>query len=55
MKIKLNTIPLNIVNLNINAAISEESSGDIPEEYVEFITADGMVFSASDGAFYVKL
>ena len=39
----------------INAVISEESSGDIPEEYVEFITADGMVFSASDGAFYVKL
>lgn len=30
-------------------------SGDIPEGYAEFITADGMVFSASDGAFYVKL
>lgn len=39
----------------INAVISEENSGDIPEGYVEFITADGMVFSASDGAFYVKL
>jgi hypothetical protein len=30
-------------------------SGDIPEGYAEFVTADGMVFSASDGAFYVKL
>lgn len=39
----------------VNAVISEENSGDIPEGYVEFITADDMVFSASDGAFYVKL
>ena len=28
---------------------------DIPEGYAEFVTADDMVFSASDGAFYVKL
>lgn len=39
----------------INAVIPEEPSGDIPEGYAEFITADDMVFSASDGAFYVKL
>ena len=39
----------------INAVISEEPSGDIPEGYAEFITADDMVFYASDGAFYVKL
>lgn len=39
----------------INAVIPEESSGDIPEGYAEFITADDMVFYASDGAFYVKL
>jgi hypothetical protein len=30
-------------------------TGDIPEGYAEFMNADGMVFSASDGAFYVKL
>ena len=28
---------------------------EAPEGYAEFITADDMVFSASDGAFYVKL
>lgn len=41
----------------INAVIPEEDtpSGDIPSGYAEFITADDMVFSASDGAFYVKL
>ena len=39
----------------INAVIPEEPSGDIPEGYTEFITADDMVFYASDGAFYVKL
>lgn len=39
----------------INAVIPEEPSGDIPEGYAEFITADDMVFYASDGAFYVKL
>ena len=41
----------------INTVIPEEDtpSGDIPEGYAEFITADAMVFSASDGAFYVKL
>lgn len=39
----------------INAMIPEESSGDIPEGYAEFITEDGIAFSASDGAFYVKL
>ena len=41
----------------INAVIPEEDtpSGDIPSGYAEFITADDMVVSASDGAFYVKL
>ena len=41
----------------INAVIPEEDtpSGDIPEGYTEFMIADGVVFSASDGAFYVKL
>ena len=39
----------------INGVLPEEESGDIPSGYAEFITADDMVFSASDGAFYVKL
>lgn len=41
----------------INGVLPEEDtpSGDIPEGYAEFMTADDMVFSASDGAFYVKL
>lgn len=41
----------------INGVLPEEDtpSGDIPSGYAEFITADNMVFSASDGAFYVKL
>lgn len=29
--------------------------GDVPSGYEEFITADGLVFSAVDGEFYVKL
>lgn len=43
--------------LVINGVIPEEDtpSGDIPSGYAELITADDMVFSASDGAFYVKL
>lgn len=41
----------------INGVLPEEDtpSGDIPSGYAEFITADDMVFSAADGAFYVKL
>lgn len=34
---------------------SGEGDADIPEGYAHFITADDMIFSASDGAFYVKL
>ena len=41
----------------INGVLPEEDtpSGDIPSGYAQFITADDMVFSASDGEFYVKL
>ena len=31
------------------------SEGGAPSDYSQFLTADGMVFTASDGAFYVKL
>lgn len=38
----------------INGVLPDEPSGDIPEGYEEFLVTEG-VFSASDGAFYVKL
>lgn len=31
------------------------SEGDVPSGYSQFLTADGMVFTASDGNYFVKL
>ena len=39
----------------VNGIIPNGGGSNIPDGYAEFITADDMVFSASDGAFYVKL
>lgn len=59
MKIKLNTIPLNIVNLNINAVVVKKiiryvPDDQIPETHWEF-HSDSELFLAFDGGFYTKL
>lgn len=58
----LNTITLNTLCLNMvgvprgkHNGGGSSGGGDIPSGYDEFITSDGLVFSASDEAFYVKL
>lgn len=53
----LNSASLNLV---VNSTRKRDSGGEggdteIPSGYEELITADDMVFSASRGAFYVKL
>ena len=59
MKIKLNTIPLNIVNLNINTVVVKKiiryvPDDQIPETHTEF-QLDSKIFLALDGGFYTKL
>ena len=52
----LNVRTLNLVgDMRTGSGGSGGGGGSAPEGYAEFITADGKVFSASDGAFYVKL
>ena len=58
----LNTVSLNQVRLNLVGERARKGgsgggggSSDAPEGYGNFITADDMVFAASDGKFYVKL
>lgn len=58
----LNTVSLNQVRLNLVGERARKGSsggggggGDAPEGYGNFITADDMVFAASDSKFYVKL
>lgn len=55
----LNSAKLNLVGTLIRKKGSEGNEGggggDVPSGYDEFITAEGLVFSAVDGDFYVKL
>lgn len=60
--VRLNAVSLNRCSLNLVGKKTRKGSGggggggsDAPEGYGNFITADDMVFSASDGKFYVKL
>ena len=39
----------------LEADIPSEGGGDAPNGYSRFLTADGMVFTASDGNYFVKL
>lgn len=63
-KVFLNTVMLNSTALDLVGNLTRKKEGggsgeggdtEIPSGYEEFITADDMVFSASRGAFYVKL
>lgn len=51
----MNTLKLNVIHANYLFLPKIEESGDVPSGYDVFITADGKVFNALDGAFYVKL
>lgn len=60
--VNLNSTSLNSKRLNVVGDIRSSAggggggnSGDIPSGYAEFTTIDNIVFSAADGAFYVKL
>lgn len=61
----MNTASLNVIRLNVFSLNESEDvilgvtrpaspSGDIPAGYEAFLVGEG-VFSASDGAYYVKL
>lgn len=59
MNIKLNTIPLNVINLNANSVVIKKiiryvPDDQIPETHIEF-HSDSEIFLALDGGFYTKL
>lgn len=59
MNIKLNTIPLNVINLNANSVVIKKiiryvPDDQIPETHIEFYS-DSEIFLALDGGFYTKL
>lgn len=59
MNIKLNTIPLNVINLNSDSVVIKKiiryvPDDQIPETHIEF-QSDSEIFLALDGGFYTKL
>lgn len=49
----LNTVRLNHISPKKQGGSTSENNA--PDGYARFITEDDMVFTASDGAFFVKL